>query len=477
MYDIIIIGAGVNGAFCARTLAKYKLNILVIDKNSDVGNGTSMANSAIIHSGYDPHPGTLKSKVNVMGNKMYDRICSDLDIEFKRIGSMTIATTDEECQMLEELEKNAKLNGVDVKILEGEEIFKEEPFATRKAKKALLAPTAGIINPFELCVGLMENAMENGVNLHLSEEVMMISKEDDLFNVITNKGEYSTKAVINAAGIYADKFNNMIAFEKVEITPRKGEYYVLDHFPQEYVTHTLFSLPSKYGKGVLVTPTTHKNYLIGPSATFIDDKDDVSTNKEILDSVLNDAYRVVDNIPMNYLIREFAGLRAYHESDDFIINEPVKGFYNMVGMASPGLASAPASAMLVVTMISHYLELIPKNDFKEKRRPLYRLNTKTDDEREALIKENPSFGNIVCRCEQISEGEVVDAIHRLCGATTVKGIKKRVRPGFGKCQGGFCEPNIVKILARELGINEMDVKYDSDASYIFVEETKEGKNE
>lgn len=472
MYDVIIIGAGVNGAFSAYRLAKYKLNVLVLEQESDVGNETSGANSAIVHSGYDPHAGTMKAKLNKLGNSLYEDICKDLDVEFERIGSITVAVTDEEVKILDELVENSNKNGVEVKILNREELRKVEPFVTEKAQKGLLAPTAGIINPFELCVALMENAMDNGVSLNLNEKVINIKKEGNIYRVITEKGEYKTKVVINAAGIFADEINNYVNDNKYKLSPRKGEYYVLDHFPENYVTHTLFSVPTSKGKGVLISPTTHGNYLIGPSSNFIDNKYDESTNKEILDNVLKEAYRLVDKIPMNYLIREFAGLRAFHESNDFVINQLTKGFINVLGMQSPGLASAPATSLEVLEMVKQNLDLVEKDNYVKTRRPLYRLNKKTLEERDALIKQNHLLGNMVCRCEKVSEGEVVDAIRRNCGARTIKGVKKRVRPGFGKCQGGFCEPLIMKILARELGVDMKEINYSNKGSFILENKTK-----
>ena len=352
MFDVIIIGAGVNGAFVAYRLAKYKLNVLIIDKESDVCNETSGANSAIIHSGYDPDPKTLKAKLNVIGNGLYDDICRDLDIEFKRIGSLTIACNDEEIAALEDLTKNAIANKVPFKILEEKELKEVEPFVTADAKKALYAPTSGIINPFELCVGLVENAMDNGVKLHLEEKVLAIKQVKDGYQVITDKEEYFAKVVVNAAGVFADEINNMVNPYKYEIKPRKGEYLVFDHFTP-YVTHTLFSVPTAKGKGVLITPSTHGNYLIGPSSIFVDNKDDESTNKDTLNAVLDQARRLVDKIPMQHLIRQFAGLRAYHESNDFVINQPLPGFINLLGMQSPGLASAPATSLEAEAMISN----------------------------------------------------------------------------------------------------------------------------
>ncbi|MGD9604952.1 MAG: NAD(P)/FAD-dependent oxidoreductase [Bacilli bacterium] len=471
MYDVIIVGAGVNGAFIARDLAKYQLKVLVLEKENDVCNVTSCANSAIIHSGYDPHPHTLKARLNVLGNAMYDDVCRDLDVEFSRIGSLTLAFTDEEMEQMPLLISYAKENGVPIQELTYEEVLAIEPNINKNVKKALFAPTAGIINPFELVVALMENAMENGVELQLNEEVVNIVRKNEIYEVTTTKGTYFTKVVVNAAGLFADQVNNFVSEKKEVIIPRKGEYFVLDHFNEPFVSHVLFSIPTSKGKGVLITPTTSENYLIGPSSTFIEDKDDFSTNNDILDQVLITAQKLVENIPMGKLIREFSGLRAYHKSNDFVINH-YQGFINVLGMQSPGLASAPATSKMVLDFISTYFTLVDKVNYQSKRRPLFRLNKMNFEERNQLITQNPQFGNIVCRCEQISEGEVVDAIHRLCGATSIKGVKKRVRPGSGKCQGGFCEPLIMRILARELHKPLNEIKFDDEGSYILLEKTK-----
>ena len=476
MRDVIIIGAGVIGSSIARALSKYNLNVLVLEKNSDVGDETSSANSAIVHSGYDPHTGTLKAEMNVLGNKLFTEVCEDLDVEFERIGSLTIATNTEEVETLDGLYQNALANGVDVELLDQDKLFEIEPFVTKKAVKALYAPTAGIINPFELCVALMENAIDNGVELHLDEEVTSVLKDGLIFKVETDKDFYFAKTVINCAGVNSDVINNMVSSKKEEIKPRKGEYYVLDHFATDdvkYVTHTLFSVPSSKGKGVLVSPTTHGNFLIGPSSEFTDDKEDKNCDKETLDYVLQQAKRLVDDVPLKYLIREFSGVRAYHESNDFVINSPVSGFINMLGIQSPGLASSPAIALKCIKMLSSVLELKENKDYNPKRRPLYRLNKKSIEEREALIKENPDFGVMICRCEKVSLGEIKDAIHRSCGARTIKGVKKRVRPGFGKCQGGFCEVLVGKILAEELGKEVNEINYANPGSYILLSRTKE----
>lgn len=471
-YDVIIVGAGVIGATIARNLARYNVNTLVLEKNNDVGDETSCANSAIVHSGYDPHPGTLKAELNVKGCEMFTKVCDELDVELKRIGSLTVATNAEEEETLEKLLVNGKENGANVRIVLQDELREMEPFITKKATKALYAVDAGIINPFELVVALMENAIDNGVKLHLNEEVIDIKKDNDLYLVKTNKDEYVAKVVVNAAGVNSDIINNYVSDKKEKIMPRKGEYYVLDHFNEPYVSHTLFSVPSSKGKGVLVSPTTHGNFLIGPSSEFVGDRSDKGTDSLTLKEVLNQAYRLVDEIPMQHLIREFGGLRSYHESNDFVINSPSKGFINMLGIQSPGLASSPAIGEKAIEMIKECIDLVEKKDFNPRRRPLYRINNLSLEERNELIKKDPRFGQMVCRCEQVSMGEVIDSIHRSCGATTIKGVKKRVRPGFGKCQGGFCEPLIMKILCDELGKNPLDIKYSSNGSYILLEKTK-----
>lgn len=474
MYDIIVIGAGAVGAAVAREASKYKGNILVIDRESDVGNVTSMANSAIVHSGYDPKPGSKKAFHNVRGNKMYDEICKDLDIEFKRIGSLTCATNEEEKSIIENYVSRSSENGVEVKLLNKEETKEIEPFISDNVIASLYAPSAGIINPFELTVALMENAMDNGVKLNLNEEVINIEKITNGYKVITNKGEYETKVVVNSAGLYSDKISNMIGIDTYTITPRKGEYFVLDHFNKPFVSHVIFPTPSAKGKGILVTPTTHGNYLVGPSSEFVDSKEDFSTDKLTLDEVRSKSSTLIENIPFQYMIRQFSGLRATGSVGDFII-EDHEGFIVLGGIESPGLASAPSIALETVELISNNLKLEVKDNFIKERRKVYRLSKMSEEERNELIKKDPKFGRIVCRCESISEGEVIDAIHRNAGATTIKGVKKRCRPGFGKCQGGFCEPLILQILARELNKDPMSIRYDSDDAYILQSETKGGK--
>ena len=473
MYDVVIIGAGAVGAAIAKEVSKYKLKTLVLDKENDVGNVTSMANSAIVHSGYDPKPGTKKAFHNVRGNAMYEELTKELDVEFKRIGSLTCATNDEEKKIIEDYVIRSKENGVEVQLLNKEETKELEPFIGDNVIASLYAPSAGIINPFELTVALMENAMDNGVELKLNEEVIDIKKIDNGYRVVTKNNEYDTKVVVNSAGLYSDKIARMLGIDTFEVKPRKGEYYVLDHFKKPYISHVIFPVPSAKGKGILVTPTTHGNYLVGPSSEFVDDKEDFSTDKLTLDDIKAKASALVSNIPFQYMIREFSGLRATGNVGDFII-EDHNGFIVLGGIESPGLASAPSIALEVEGLISDNITLEAKDDYKKGRRKLYRLSKMSEDERNELIKKDPRFGRIVCRCETVSEGEVVDIINRNAGATTIKGVKKRCRPGFGKCQGGFCEPLILEILARELKKNPMDIRYDSNEAYILNSETKGG---
>ena len=468
-YDVIIIGAGVVGAQIARRLSKYKLNILVLEKENDVGDGSSSANSAIIHSGYDPLPGTLKAKLNVLGNQMYDEICSDLDVEFKRIGSLTLSNSEEEDEILKELVLRAEQNNVEVKLINQEELRQIEPNVSKSARMALFAPTAGIINPFELVVALMENAVDNGVELKLSEEVINIKRENDLFTVYTSNNTYYSNYIINASGLYSDKVNEMINPKSFTIIPTKGEYTVLDHFDNNYVKHTLFNVPTKKGKGVLVSPTTNNNYLVGPSSEVILEKDDTSCNYEILQNVKSKAYDLVDILRIDQQIKQFAGIRAVSDTKDFVIEETSYHFINVAGIQSPGLASSPAIAVMVCDMIKNKEE---KENWNPKRRPLVRLNKMSFEERKEFVSNNPLFGKIICRCEKITEGEILDVINRSCGATTIKGVKKRIRPGFGKCQGGFCQSYVLDILSRELNKDKETITYGKTGSYILKGRTK-----
>ena len=471
MYDVIIIGAGVTGCFIARELSKYQLNVLVLEKNNDVGNETTSANSAIVHSGYDPLPNTLKAILNVKGNAMYDKVCEELDVSFKRIGSITVALSEGEMETLKQLQERATLNGVKTILLSKEELLKEEPKLSSQVVGGLLAPSAGIIDPFNLSVHLMENAIDNGVKLVLEEEVTKIVKENDIF-IINDK--YEGKIVINASGVMGDIVNELINDKTFDIMPRKGQYYVFNHFNYPFVNHTLFMVPSEKGKGVLISPTTSGNYLVGPSANLVA-RDEKSTDKKTLNSVKQQANYMIEDIPYYETIRTFAGLRATPSTHDFIIKESeTENFINVVGIESPGLASAPAIANMVVEeIIASKLELVKKEDFNPYVRKYVKLKDLSIEEKQKYFKENSDYGKIVCKCEQVSKGEIIDCLNRSCPPRSIKGLKRRLRVGFGKCQGGMCQSDALKILAEHYNVDLKDIPYDGRKAFILLKKTKE----
>lgn len=476
MYDIIIIGAGVTGAFIARKLSQYKVNVLLLDKETDVGNVTSNANSAIIHSGYDPVPGTLKAKLNVIGNAMYDEIAKDLDVKFYRIGSLTVATNEQQLELLKELKERSVQNGVETSLIPKDELFLMEPNVNRNALGALYAPTAGIIDPFNLVVHTVENAVDNGVVLGLSENVISIYKNtNDLFIVETNKNKYEGKIVINAAGLGSEKIAKMIEDIDWQLTPRKGEYFVLDHINQVLVNHTIFPLPSEKGKGVLVSPTSSYNYIVGPSSELTDDINDFSTDLETLLNVKKQALDLVPTIPFNKAIRVFSGIRPTTTRHDFII-EPSKKyntFINVAGIESPGLVSAPAIAEYVFdNFLTKLMKFEKKENYNPKIKKYVQLKELTNDQKNELIKKNPNYGTIVCSCEKVSLGEINDLLSRSVPPHTIKAVKKRVRAGFGKCQGGFCGPKVAMLLAKYYNISPLDICLDKEDSQILLEEVK-----
>lgn len=476
MHDVIIIGAGVTGAFIARKLSQYKLNVLLLDKETDVGNVTSNANSAIIHSGYDPVPGTLKAKLNVLGNKMFDEIAKDLDVHFYRIGSLTVATNEEQLKMLQELKERSEENGVETKVISREELLKMEPNVNSNALGALFAPTAGIIDPFNLVVHVVENAVDNGVKLCLSENVISIYKNtNDCFIVETNKNKYEGKIVINAAGLGSEKIARLIEDVDWKLTPRKGEYFVLDHFNEGLVYHTIFPLPSEKGKGVLVSPTSSYNYIVGPSSELTDDIEDFSTDLETLLNVKRQALDLVPNIPFNKAIRVFSGIRPTTTRHDFIIepSKKYKEFINVAGIESPGLVSAPAIADYVFDNYISKLILLEKNDnYNPKIKKYIQLKKLNNTQKNELIKANPDYGTIVCSCEKVSLGEINDLLNRSVPPHTIKAVKKRVRAGFGKCQGGFCGPKVAMLLAKHYNISPLEICMDKEDSQILLEEVK-----
>ncbi|MBK5245174.1 MAG: NAD(P)/FAD-dependent oxidoreductase [Eubacteriaceae bacterium] len=488
MYDIAIIGAGIAGSYIARELSRYKLNVVLLDGENDVGNQITMANSAIVHAGFDAPSYKLKGKFNAVGNIMYEKVCADLDVPFKRCGSLVVAHDEYELATVHELYKNGLINGVPgLKILFKEEVHAMEPNLNETVCGALYAPTAGVVSPFELCVNVAENAVDNGVTLKLNHLVSDIKKIDDHFSITTNAGTIEAKFVINAAGVYADDIYEMVGEPYFQLLARKGNYFIFDKEVGNLVNNVIFPCPSKKGKGILVAPTVHGNILIGPDAEPVE-KGDTSTTADRLDYIKQNALKNCPSLPFNKIIRSYAGFRNTPVADtftttdgDFIIEEsPVKGFINVAGYESPGLTSIPAVAHYVVEeIIKPMIPDIKENmDYNPKIRPRIRFDELNEEEKIAIIKENPKYGKVICRCETITEGEIMDVIHRSVGARTVKSVKKRCRAGTGRCQGGFCSPRVIEILARELNCPLDEVMYDQqDSTYILSGKTKSAKSE
>lgn len=481
MFDVIVVGAGIVGSLIARKLSSYQLSVAVLEKEPDVGNVVTMANSAIVHSGYDPVPGTLKAKLNVLGNKMMDKVCEELDVEMERIGSLTVALYDEQLPMLEKLALRSKENGVEVKILSAEETLKLEPHLNPNVKGSLFAPTAGIINPFTFAVHAMENAVDNGVKLFLREKVVNISKSEEVYTLKCESGNsYQTKIVINAAGIHSDEIHKMVEDIDYSITPRKGEYFILDHYTNDLVKHTIFPLPSEKGKGILVSPTTGGTYIVGPSAEVTFSKDDVSTDKPTLDEIKRQALEMVPSIPFNQVIRTFAGTRPTPSTHDFIIGfaKSDDHFITLSGIESPGLASSPAIAEYVVNeYLSKIISLKKKDNFNPYVRKRVNLKAMSIEERNKLIASRPEYGEIICNCEKVTLGEILDEFKSSVPPQTIKAVRKRTRAGFGKCQGGFCTPLVAKILSKELNIPLSEVLYQFKDSYIAHYKVKDEKDD
>lgn len=471
MYDVAIIGAGVIGSAVARELSKYNVNACVIEREEDVCCGTSKANSAIIHAGFDAKPGTLKAKLNVRGNEMMDQLSKDLDIPFKRNGSLVVRTKDQDPAGLVELLEKAKANGVPrVRILNREELIAMEPNLSDDVVEALHAPTGAIVCPFHMTIAFAENAYENGVEFFLNTKVENIEKTQDGYKIFTNKQVIEAKVVVNAAGVYSDVFNNMVSSRKLQVIARKGEYMLLDKAAGCHVNQTIFQLPSKMGKGVLVSPTVHGNLIVGPTACDIDDKEGTNTTQKYLDSIGPAAALSVKNVPLRQVITSFAGLRAHEADGDFVIGEAAgaEGFFNAAGVESPGLSSAPAIGELLAGQIAEKLSLSKKDNFKATRKGILNPEKLTMEERNALIKKQPAYGNIICRCEMISEGEILDAIHRPLGARSLDGVKRRTRAGMGRCQSGFCSPRTMEILAREVPMAMSDISKSGGKSTYIV---------
>lgn len=492
IYDVVIIGAGVTGAAVARELSRYKASVVVLEKGEDLCSGTTKANSAIVHAGYDAKPGSMMAKMNVRGNEMMGQIAEELDVPFRRNGSFVVCTNPDEKDGIQKLYDQGIQNGVkDMQILTGDEARAMEPNLSEDAVSVLYAPTAGIVCPFLLNIAYAENANVNGVEFRFNTEVEEITKaapdaneqellddfgfpEKEVWHIRTSNGDYTARYIINAAGVYADKFHNMVSTRKIHITPRKGEYMLLDHSAGDFAVHTIFTQPTKMGKGVLVAPTIHGNIICGPTANDIEDKEGTETTAMGLEQVAAGVNKSMKNVPLRSVITSFAGLRAYEDGHDFILG-PAEGaptFIDCAGIESPGLSSAPAIGCYIADLMRDTMHLSNKRNWNGRRKGILDPSTLSIQERNELIKKQPAYGTIICRCESISEGQILDAIHRPLGARSLDGVKRRVRAGMGRCQAGFCSPRTMDILNRELGLPMEEITKSGGKSQIVFERTK-----
>ena len=446
-YDVAVIGAGVTGCAAARELSRWNLAVCVAEREEDVCSGTSKANSAIVHAGFDAEPGSLKARFNVEGNRMMEELSKELDFEFKRNGSLVLSFDPEAHPALEALYEKGQANGVEgLRIISGDEARQMEPNLTDAVAEALYAPTGGIVCPFGLTIALAENACDNGVEFLFNTGIQDIRRENGEYVLEAADCRIRAAIVVNAAGVYADVFHNMVSERKLHITPRKGDYCLLDKEAGGHVSHTIFQLPTAMGKGILVTPTVHGNLLLGPTAVDVDDPNGVDTTAAGLAEVAEKAALGVEDLPLRQVITAFAGLRAHEDGHEFIIEEvaDAPGFFDCAGIESPGLSSAPAIGQLVAAQVSQALHLPENPDFCPTRQAIPDPRKLSFEARQALVARDPAYGRIICRCEEISEGEIREAIRR--GARSLDGVKRRTRAGMGRCQGGFCAPRVMELL-------------------------------
>ena len=476
MYDAVIIGGGAVGCAVARYLSCYRLSICLVERGEDVCVGTSKANSAICHAGFDAPVGSAKARFNVEGSRMMEGLSQELDFPYRRCGSLVLCFDEAELPHLRELLERGVQNGVEgLEILDRAALRALEPAVSDKAVAALWAPTGAVLCPFGMTIALAENAAANGCAFRFNTEVARIERRDGFFRLHTGGDCIDTRVVISAAGVYGDALHNQLCADKLTIVPRRGEYCLLDRTCGQLVQHTIFQLPSAMGKGVLVTPTVHGNLLVGPTAVDQPDKDRTATTAEGLRSVAETAAKSVENLLMRDVITSFAGLRAHLSGpeDDFIVGESTDGFFEAVGIESPGLSSAPAIGRYLAELAAAKLHAAEKEDFIAQRRDMPHPREMDFASRQDLIARDPAYGQVICRCEGVTEGEIRDAIRRVPGARSLDGVKRRVRAGMGRCQGGFCGPKVMELLSRELHVPITALTKGGGESRLLAGRTKE----
>ncbi len=480
MYDCIIIGAGVTGCAVARYLSRYDVRVLVLERAEDVCCGTSKANSAIVHAGFDAPHGSCMARMNLAGSRMMPQLAQQLDIPYRRTGALVVCMAEEDLPRLHALYENGVKNGVEgLRILDAQQLRALEPQISQSAVAALHAPTSAIVCPFELTLALAENAFDNGVEFQFNTEVTGFTWLNDHWTLHTNHGEFETDCVINAAGVYADVLHNMVSTRKLHITPRRGEYFLLDKQTGEFVHHTIFQLPGKLGKGVLVSPTVHGNTIVGPTATDVDDREATNTTAAGLQELTQKAQLAVDELPLRQTITSFAGLRAHEDGHEFILGEAegAPQFFDCAGIESPGLSSAPAIGEYMADLLAEKLHLSKKECFLPTRKAPVDPKTLSPEAYRELLRREPAYGQIVCRCEQVTEGEIRAAIRRPLGAKSLDGVKRRTRAGMGRCQAGFCSTRVMQLLAEELHREQSDITKCGGASRLLVGINKDSTEE
>ena len=475
-YDVLIIGCGVVGAACAYELARYDLRVGVLEASNDVANGTTKANSAIVHAGYDPLPGTKMARLNVEGTALMGPLCARLDVPYRNNGSLVLSLSEEDDETLKTLYRRGLANGVPgLELLDRARTLALEPNLAPELRGALYAPSAGIVNPWELCLALAETAVRNGAELRLSTPVTALERGAEGWIVSTPKGVFTARYVLNCAGTRADQIAALAGDHSFAIQPVKGEYFLLDKSEGSRVEHVIFQCPSRLGKGVLVTPTVHGNLLVGPNAVPSAPEDTANTAQGLA-YVRSAALRSVPNINFRDNIRNFAGVRANSDHEDFIVEESAvaPGLFHLAGIRSPGLSAAPALGREAAAMLRQAgLELREKENFQDSRRRI-RFHELSPAEKNEMIARDPRWGRVICRCETVTEGEIVAALHSPIPPVSVNGVKRRVGAGMGRCQGGFCGPRVQEIVARELGLDPTQVLMDWAGSWVLCGETKGG---
>ncbi len=475
MYDVLIIGCGITGAATAFELSKYRLKVGVLERENDVAVGTTKANSAILHAGYDPKPGSLMARLNVRGVELAGELCGKLDVPYDPCGSMVLAFSEEEKPCLEELYRRGVENGVPgLKLLTGDEARAMEPNLSEQVVGALLAPSAAICSPWEYCLALAETAVRNGAELRLDTEVTGLEAADGGWLVHTGQGDFWSRYVVNAAGVDAQAVHELAAPHTFTIQPVRGQYYLLDKSEGDRVGHVIFQCPSELGKGVLVAPTVHGNLIVGPDSVPVAGED-TSVTADGLAYVRRTAAKSVPSIQFNQSIRNFAGVRATGDTGDFILEETAPHFIELAGICSPGLSAAPAIGEYAAGLLAQSGLVLEKKERFVCQRRRTRFKELPPEQRAALVEREPAYGRVICRCETVTEGEILEALRGPIPPRSVDGVKRRVNAGMGRCQGGFCGPRVVEILSRELGVSPGEIVQDRAGTWLLACETKGGQ--